>query len=193
MAPFLPELHARHPRIRLEIDARVGYVDLARREADLVLRGMRPDRGDLVAQRIAESRSVPFVSAGLAARLGRVSDIASVPWITYGHDLAHIPDAAWTGRAVPETAIVLRTSSFTAQVAAVEVGLGAALITEDLVAIRPLVPLAFTRKLAATLPPYPEGQLWLATHRAMRSIPRVAAVWDFIVEHTVAIRRRRRP
>jgi DNA-binding transcriptional LysR family regulator len=191
VAPFLPALHARHPRLRLELDARVGYVDLARREADLVLRGVRPERGDLVAVRVAASRSVPFVLDSLGARLGRVSDIAAVPWITYGHDLAHIPDAAWIGAAVPESAILLRTSSFTAQVAAVEAGLGATLVPEDLIAVRPhLVPVRFTRKLAASLPPFPEGQLWLATHRAMRAIPRVAAVWDFIVEHTLGSGRR---
>jgi DNA-binding transcriptional LysR family regulator len=190
VAPFLPALHSRHPRLRLELDARVGYVDLARREADLVLRGMRPERGDLVAVRVAVSRSLPLVRDDLAARLGRVSDVAVVPWITYGHDLAHIPDAAWIGAAVPETSIVLRTSSFTAQVAAVEAGLGAALISEDLVATRPqLVPLSFTRKVASSLPPFPVGQLWLAAHRAMRSVPRVAAVWDFIVEQTAAIGR----
>jgi DNA-binding transcriptional LysR family regulator len=189
VAPYLPALHARHPRLRIELDARVGYVDLARREADLVLRGIRPDRGDLVAVRIAASRSVPIAQGALARRLGRVSDIAAVPWITYGLDLAHIPDAAWVGAAVPEEAIFLRTSSFTAQVAAVEVGLGVTLIPEALIAARPhLVRLEMTRKLAASLPPYPEGQLWLAAHRAMRGIPRVAAVWDFVVEQLLGAR-----
>ena len=186
VAPFLPGLIARHPRLRLELDARVGYVDLARREADLVLRGMRPERGDLVAVRVAATRSLPFARGDVAARLGRVADLAAVPWITYGADLAHIPDAAWIGAAAPEQSIVLRTSSFTAQVAAVEAGLGATLIPESLALTRPhLVPLAFARRVAVVLPPYPEGQLWLAAHRAMRAIPRVAAVWEFIVEHTV--------
>ena len=192
VAPFLPELHQRHPRLRIELDARVGYVDLARREADLVLRGMRPDRGDLVSVRVATSLSVPLVRDALGARLGRVSDAAAIPWITYGHELAHIPDAAWIGAVAPESAILLRTSSFSAQLAAVEAGLGATLIPEQLVALRPhLVPVRFTRKVAARLPPFPEGQLWLAAHRAMRSVPRVAAVWDFIVEHTVGGGRRR--
>jgi DNA-binding transcriptional LysR family regulator len=191
VAPFLPALIARHPRLRLELDARVGYVDLARREADLVLRGMRPERGDLVAVRVATSRSLPFGRDDLAARLGRVSDPAAVPWITYGPDLAHIPDAAWVLAVAPERALVLRTSSFTAQVAAVEAGLGVTLIPERLVASRPrLAPLGFSRKLAATLPAYPEGALWLAAHRAMRSIPRIAAVWDFIVASTAEVERR---
>lgn len=184
VAPFLPGLVARHPRLRLELDARVGYVDLARREADLVLRGLRPERGDLVATRIALARSLPFARDDVAARLGRIVDPARVPWITYGPELAHIPDAAWVEAVAAETSIVLRTSSFSAQVAAVEAGLGATLLPDGLVQGRPgLARLSFTRRVAAALPPFPEGTLWLAAHRAMRSIPRVAAVWDFIVEH----------
>lgn len=184
LAPLLPRLHARHPKLRLELDARVGYVDLARREADLVLRGVRPDRGDLVAVRVAGSRSLPYVRDTLARKLGRIRAVEDVPWITYGADLAHIPDAAWVLGAIPESAIVLRTSSFTAQVASVEAGLGATLIPEALTGARPhLVPLDLDRRAARGLPPFPEGQLWLATHRAMRSIPRIAAVWSFLVEH----------
>lgn len=188
LAPLLPRLHARHPKLRLELDARVGYVDLARREADLVLRGMRPDRGDLVAVRVAGSRSLPYVRDTLARKLGRIRAAVDVPWITYGADLAHIPDAAWVLRTIPESAIVLRTSSFTAQVAAVEAGLGATLIPEALTGARPhLVPLDLDRKAARELPPFPEGHLWLATHRAMRSIPRIAAVWSFLVEHAGSV------
>jgi DNA-binding transcriptional LysR family regulator len=183
VAPFLPALRARHPRIRLELDARMAYVDLARREADLVLRGMRPDRGDLVAVKLVEARAVPSGRDTLVARLGRVSDIAAIPWITYGPDMAHIPDAAWILGTVPESAIVLRTSSFTAQVAAVDAGLGVTLIAEAFPMRPRLVPVAFGRALASRLPPFPVGQLWLAAHRAMRFIPRVAAVWEFIIEN----------
>lgn len=193
IAPLLPALRARHPRLRLELDARVGYVDLARREADLVLRSHRPERGDLVALRVVESRSVPIAHERLVAKLGRVRDPAEVPWITYGQDLAHIPDAAWVLAVAPETSLVLRTSSFTAQVAAVEAGLGATVLPESLVAARPaLAKVAFTRTVGARLPPYPEGQLWLVAHRAMRSVPRVAAVWDFVAEHTLGLRARTR-
>jgi DNA-binding transcriptional LysR family regulator len=183
VAPLLPALFARHPRLRLELDARVGYVDLARREADLVLRGIRPERGDLVATRVALSKSRPYAHRSLA--LGRVRDPAAVPWITYGHDLAHIPDAAWILAVAPEPSIVLRTSSFTAQIAAVEAGAGVTLIPDGLAALRrDLAPLEFSRALAKRLPPYPEGSLWLAAHRAVRSIPRVDAVWKFILEAT---------
>lgn len=180
VAPALLALTERYPRLRIELDARVGYVDLARREADLALRGVRPERGDLVAVRVAHARSVPFVSAALAERLGRVRELAAIPWINYGRELSHIPDARWVEQVAAPGRVLLRTSSFAAQVAAAETGLGALLAAEPLIQMRPtLTPLSFARSVK--LPPLPEGSLWLVAHRASRSVPRIAAVWEHLV------------
>lgn len=190
VAPLLPALRARHPLLRIELDSRVGYVDLARREADLALRGMRPEHGDLVCTRITEASSIPFAHVDLAASLGRVRDPSGVPWITYGPDLTHIPDARWVLAVANEASLVLRTSSFTAQVAAVEAGLGATLLPVQLGASRrELAPVAFTRGASAKFLSFPVGQLWLVAHRAMRAVPRVAAVWNFVAESTGELRR----
>jgi len=184
IVPLLPQLRARYPQLRLELDTRVGYVDLARREADLVLRSRRPERGDLITVRVGQSRMLPYLHQSLARTLGRLRALEDVPWITYGPELSDIPDAAWILSAVQETSILLRVSSFSAQLAAVEAGVGVTLIPEVLGESRPqLARLDLSRRLAASLPEFPESQLWLATHRSMRAIPRVAATWDFIVEH----------
>ena len=36
------------------------------------------------------------------------------------------------------------------------------------------------RTVEAALPPAPRGALWLVGHRALRNVPRIAAVWSFI-------------
>jgi DNA-binding transcriptional LysR family regulator len=188
VAPLLPRLRAKHPNLRIELDARVAYVDLARREADLVIRAMRPERGDVIAQRLVEADSVPFAHPSLCRE--KLRDPASIPWITYGEDLAHIPDASWVRSVVPEGAIVLRTSSYTSQVAAAEAGLGAFLVAREIGALRSaLAPVGFTRGAASRLPPYPRGALWIAAHRSARHVPRVAAVWAFFVENVRSTRR----
>jgi DNA-binding transcriptional LysR family regulator len=187
LVPLLPKLRAKHPQLRIDLDARVGYVDLARREADLVLRGMRPTHGEIVTVRLATARAIPVAQRAFAEHCGNVRDPSSLPWITYGHDLGHIDDARWVASVAPESAIVLRTSSFSAQIAAVEAGFGVTVVGEPLIAARrELVPLRFTRAAAARLPPYPEGSLWMAVHRALRGVPRVAALWDFLVEEVSA-------
>lgn len=181
IAPRLPALLERHPELRVELDARVGYVDLSRREADLALRGVRPARGDLVTKRVIEARSVPIASAARVRAWGNVRRPAELPWVTYGPELDHIPDAAWVHSVADPGRLVLRTSSFSAQVAAAEAGLGAIVAPWRLLSDRPgLARVSFTRGAAKSLPEAPVGALYLVAQRAMRDVPRVAAVWDFL-------------
>ena len=185
IAPRLAALFGRHPKLRIELDARVGYVDLARREADLALRAHRPERGDLVAVRLVSATATPFASTDLVERLGRVDDASRLPWITYGPDLAHIPDAAWVLGVASPRSLVLRTSSFTSQIAAAAAGVGVTLAASALVQNQPgLEPIEFTRRQRAALPSFPVGALYLVAHRSMRRVPRIAALWDFLLEST---------
>lgn len=45
-----------------------------------------------------------------------------------------------------------------------------------------LVEVAHARSLDAAWADLPEGSLWLVGHRALRHVPRVAAVWNFVIE-----------
>ncbi len=69
VVPILPALRARHPGLRLEIAPSEGLVDLSRREADLALRTVRPERGELVVTRLAMARWVLVASPKLARTL----------------------------------------------------------------------------------------------------------------------------
>jgi len=44
------------------------------------------------------------------------------------------------------------------------------------------VELGHTKALDAAWSELPSGSLWLVGHRALRQVPRVAAVWSFLVE-----------
>ena len=47
--------------------------------------------------------------------------------------------------------------------------------------VHPLVPVRFAGALAPSADELPTDDLWLVGHRALRDVPRVAAVWDFFV------------
>lgn len=181
VAPALARFHARHPRVRIDLDASVGYADLTRGEADLALRARRPERGDLVAQRLVTTRSIPAGARGYVEHLGALRTTDAARWIAWGHDLAQIPDARWLTQHV-KVAPVLRTSSFSAQLAAAAGGLGLMLAPEPYLARFDLAPARAGRALAAAWAALPVGELWLVGHVALRRVPRVAAVWDFVVE-----------
>jgi DNA-binding transcriptional LysR family regulator len=96
--------------------------------------------------------------------------------------MASFPPARWVAEHVPRSAIVLRTSHFTTQVAAVEAGLGVALLPPAYARIAALVPVRHAGDLAASMNNLPTNETWLVGHRALRAVPRVAAVWAFLVE-----------
>jgi len=181
VAPALPRLLAAHPGLRLALDASVAYADLARREADLALRVQRPTSGDLLVRKLGEGRSGIFASPAYAAALGRLRSLGQARWITWGDDLAHIPQARFVAEQVPAQAVVVRTSHPGTQLAAARAGLGAIFTDAAIARATGLVEVQLSPALRR-LPLVTRGELWLVTHRALRGVPRVAAVWDFIVE-----------
>lgn len=179
VAPMLPRLIANHPELRVEIDTRVGLVDLARREADLALRSVRREGADLVQKRIALTRSVVACAAGYARTLGRIRSWSGVRFIAWGEDASHLPQARWLREHAPDAKVVLVVSSLTTQIAAAEAGVGCVVLPRPYLGITSLVEPAMTRTLAATLDALPDDALWLVAHRALRHVPRIDAVWRF--------------
>lgn len=181
IAPRLPALTARFPELRIEIVAGEALVDVARRAVDMALRTVRPQTGDLVVRKVVSVGWVPAASGPLAKRLGRVRRLHDVPWITFGEGLAHAPPARWLRERAPQLEPRLRSDSLRLQVALVKAGLGAALLPSRSVAHYGLTPLAWSAALRRTLTPFPEDELFLVTHRALRKVPRVHAVWESLL------------
>ena len=183
---FLPRvlvgLAERHPRLLVEVDARIAVVDLSRREADLALRTIRPQAGDLVQKRIFVTRTIPVGAPSYVASLGTVADAEGARWIGYGEELGSIPQARWMSTHVPRERRALLTSSLTLQLAAAEAGLGLVLAPAPYTRAFDVVPARMGRRLAASLAALPEDELFLVGHRAQRDVPRVAAVWRYLDE-----------
>lgn len=181
VAPALVRLHERHPQLVVELDASVGYADLTRREADLAIRSTRPTSGDLVSVKLLTARAVPLASPSYARALGKLRRLEDARWITWDRDLAHLPDAVWLRRHGPDIAPVFRTSHFASQLAAARAGLGVVMGAEPYRRTG-LVEIAHARSLDAAWNDLPMGTAWLVGHRALRHVPRIEAVWSFVLE-----------
>jgi len=186
VAPALVRLRARYPKLCVELLSSVGYVDLTRREADLALRAMRPQSGDLVSVRLVEGTPVIVAAPSLCSRLGKLEHLDAVDWVTWGPDLAHLADGAWITKHVDPKRIVLRTSSMDAQIQAVRTGIGVMLVHRPFLPFVGLQEVPLSSALSKRLPPLPSGSLWLVGHRALRDVPRVRVVWEFVLEMLVA-------
>lgn len=181
VAPHLYELHQRHPALVVELDVSVSYADLSRREADIALRTHRPTHGDLIATKVISTRDAPMTSPDYARSLGRIKRIEDARWVDWDTNLAHLPEAKWLRDHGPAVRPVLRTSHFGSQLVAARSGLGVVVLPLPYT-MTGLVPIAHSKALSAAWEALPTSSLWLVGHRALRNVPRVSAVWEFMLE-----------
>ncbi len=182
IAPLLSDLFARHPALRITLDAGEAVRDLTRREADLALRVVRPSSGDLVMTRLTSARWVLVASRPLARRLGTLRDFSAAPWVSWGDRMAQLGAARWLAKHVKHAEPVVRSDSLTVQLAAVSSGAGVALVPEPSVAHYGLTPVKLAPALKAAAEEWPRDELYLVTHRALHNVPRVRAVWNLLLE-----------
>ncbi|MBC8066974.1 MAG: LysR family transcriptional regulator [Deltaproteobacteria bacterium] len=167
LAPLVPALRERYPRIVLTLVVSNSFADLSRREADLAIRLTRPDRGDLVSRRLLHGGYALFASRSLGPQRGE----GLVGWDEVHRDLH---EARWeTSSGLP---IVVRGSTVSTRIALARAGCGAIALPrvlgsrlEDLVEVD-----------GSDVPLHTEA--WLVVHAALRDVPRIRAVWDFVVD-----------
>lgn len=175
VAPTLGALRQRHPDLVLELVARSQVADLVRREADLALRVVKPTHPELVVRKLVE---VPLAVVAAPSLIDAVQprSLADLPWLAWDGTV----DAAeqrWLDAVVPDARVVLRSTELETLLQACRAGAGAMALGEPL-----------ARRAGGLVhvpvptPPMPASTLYLVAHRALRPVPRIAAVWDWLVE-----------
>lgn len=167
MPAVLTRIRAEYPAVVPSLLCGIGYVDLNRREADLALRTSNPPGNDLVTVKLAEVSVGVFGTPELVERW-RGADLSEVPFISWDATWAHLEDARFLASIGAN--VVIRANSMPAHLAAARAGLGFVINAGP-----------SNDGMAALIPDMGiQGALWLTTHRTLRRVPRVAAVWDLI-------------
>lgn len=175
VAPRVLDLLERYPALRIDFVVGVSLVDLARREADIAVRFVRPTTGDLVTRRVASSGGyVACVSRGYAERHPDRLTRETADWIGWAPSMAHLPEARLYQEIVGRTPR-LACNSLPVMVEALRGGAGALLLPAAMLQVEP-------DAVQIPIPDLPafEIDVWLVTHRALRNVPRVRAVWDWL-------------
>lgn len=168
IVPALPELQARHPRLRLDLIADSRNASLTRREADIALRLARPETGrSILARRLGQlDYAVYGARDALPDRL---------PWITYEEGLAHLPQARWIEAASRgESPAPLSVNDAETLLQAISAGLG-----KSLLACFAADAATGLRRLSGAKPVL-SRELWLLTHAELRRQARMTAVVDWL-------------
>lgn len=175
--PALPEFRERYPSIRLEIVTSTMTAELESQEADIALRVVRPERGNLKIRRLGR---MTYSVYGRRDYLEAHPPIAQDPlkgrsFIAWDQTHGHLPAAVWLAHRVPDMDIALVTSSLPTQIAAVQAGLGLAIIPDFLAVGEDLVQVLQSSEVFAS-------DVWLVVHSDISTSARVRAVGDFLVD-----------
>lgn len=179
VVPSLGRLLARHPGLSVEVVADNSIRNLARREADIAMRLVRPKGGALIGRKIGQVGYGLYASRDFCKRYKVASggfDPARMPFIGFDEDSSHLQLTHWLRNAAGGASPCVASNSIEAQTAAVAAGLGAGLLPA-FVADRNRDFVRLLRAEAGVT-----FDLWLVYHRDMRNLPRLRAVADHLIE-----------
>ncbi len=130
--PAFTLLRQRHPGIRLKLLTAVSVSDIPNQEADLAIRSVRPEQGDLVVKRLATIKMGLYASPDYLARRGTPRSGQALQ----EHDLLLFPRELvarhWLslcGEQLHEPNVVLQSNAQLVLMAAARQGLGIALLS----------------------------------------------------------------
>ncbi|CAM2009037.1 LysR family transcriptional regulator [Acanthopleuribacter pedis] len=176
IAPVLPEFHRKWPHIRLDLKSSPRLVNLERGEADVALRLARPESGNLFARRVGGFAFGVYASQSYLETRSpdSLEDPHTLDWIMLEGLPPHLPESRWFAALYPDLKPILKCNGTKPQIAAVQAGLGVALLPR---------PTAYLAQGLVRLPVETKGlyrEIWLVVHRERRHVPTVQAVVDFL-------------
>ncbi|OXI79331.1 LysR family transcriptional regulator [Burkholderia sp. AU31652] len=176
--PALERLHAKHPDVSVMLDTTSLLLNLAKREADIAIRTVKPRNPDLLARRLARWEVGLFASPDYVQRHGE-----PVPGERFaGHDLvvyqpyfakARVP--AFVGEPLTDGRIVARLNTNLTLRAALKAGLGISEIPVPMGERDGLVRIWPDRTNDASY------EVWLVTHQDLRHTARIRVTIEEIV------------
>lgn len=178
LAPFAGFVAEKHPGLRLEVLSSIQYLDLGRGEADLALRGKKPQDADLMIVHSMAVENAVFVSRALKARLPRKVTVQTLPWIAWSPPFDALPPNPQLEAMVPGFEPAFTSDQFLVQLAAAEAGVGAMVlgrVRHRYSKESTLIPLELD------LGPHARSELHLVCAKSAMDIPRVRRVAELVV------------
>ena len=178
LLPGLYEFLCDHPAIQIELRSSVRTTRLVGEESDIIIRLVRPDQGSYLQRRLGQISFGLYASKAYVARYGipqRPEDLRNHRIIGWAPDLHYLTMAIWLEALYPGGQPIVRLSSLSAQLSAVRLGIGLAVLPN------------FAAQEADLVPALPEvsplvSDLWILIHKRSGYLPRVEAVKNSLIE-----------
>lgn len=175
LAPLARQLRDSAPGLQLEVLSGVETLNLARGEADMSLRLVRPNSPEL--QVMAELRCpiAAYASPHYAEQLPPRPRLEQIDWIVWAPPYEHMQVNQALAAAMPGFRPAFSSDDYLVQVAACRAGVGAmamAVAPHEHALINGLV------KLEISLGPAAQAELFLVAHRRAADLPKTRLVVD---------------
>jgi DNA-binding transcriptional LysR family regulator len=183
LTPWLRELHALHPEIRIELDCTRELRDLGAGEADIALRSTASQQAEgLVGRIIQEDDWALYCSRDYAARQGLPKnrrDLLEHDIIGGGGGGLWRVYSAWLEEMGLLSRVTMHYDGSNGLLSGIKSGLG--------VGVLPVIVGRADPDLLQCLRPTRahERKLWLLTHERVRHVPSVRLVTDFLYERLI--------
>lgn len=179
LAPLMARLAERHPALDIQLVAISGVLSLSKREADVAVTLSAPREGRLVSRKLTDYRlSLYAAPAYLDARppIRTRADMAGQRFIGYIGDLLYAPELDYMQAPDVDIHVGLQSSNLIAQLQACLAGAGLCVLPDFIAAREPGLVRVLPEAVAL------ERSLWLVVHADLRTLARVRAVTEMIVE-----------
>jgi DNA-binding transcriptional LysR family regulator len=161
------------------------YLDFAKGDVDIALRSGDTEDNTLIGRKVGDSLWAVYASPKYIARCGQprcVEDLERHEWVGFDETMLNHRATLWLQQVAPAAHVVARNNSVFGLVYSVKAGIGLAPLPTALGDAEP--------DLVRVLGPIPElARIWrLLTTPELRHTPRVAALFDFLVDEIDTLR-----
>lgn len=182
---ILDTFHERYRGVRIELVMSDHFLDIAKGEADVAIRAGIPNETALVGRKIADVPWALYCSRHYVDRHGpveRAEDLDRHAIIEFDGGIRDHHAARWLRSVAPNAKVVARSNTVSGLMMTVRSGAGLAPLPMPLAGGEP--------DLVCMLGPLPGlySPIYLLTHPDLRSTPRIAAFFDFVVDEIDLIR-----
>lgn len=186
IAPAVPQLLAKQPKLQLEIVAMPGFLSPAMREVDIAITLGRPQDGRLAIEKLTDYTLGLYASAAYLETRGTpasLDDVRQHPLIGYIDDLLYANELRYLDDLLPTMRLAASSSSIRAQEEMIASKAGVGILPCFMGEAHHELARVLPKKISLT------GTFWLSARRDLLQTARVRQVRRWIYE-TVAAQRK---
>lgn len=187
VAPLAAKIRKQHPQVQIEVLSGVEVLNLARGEADLSLRTVKPDDADLVCVGEVHSPMRVYASKAYAKKLPKRLTLADLDWICWAAPYAELQVNQELAVKIPNFKPAFTSDDYNVQIAACKAGVGVMILPQVLHQYDGLREWRGLQELPIDLDGA-TGSLYVVCHKRHHRLPKVQLVLDFIASEFATLK-----